>query len=112
MTDSGMRPRRARPPGFAQAGPSPPAVPERAPEPPVPAPLSRAPYRGAPVRQLNVRLLEPLHQRYRTLLRDLHDSGEPTSMTELVHALLHAGPASADEARTLVERWRDACRRA
>lgn len=64
--------------------------------------------RGAATRQLNVRLLEPLDTRYRGLLRELADDGYPTTMTELLHALLYAGPADPPAARQLIHRWRRA----
>lgn len=103
-----MRTRRTRPPGFS--GPSPEAPPAGPPA----ATGARArthprvtiSYRDAPVRQLNVRLAEPLHARYRQLLRDLEDAGTPSSWTELVHALLWAGPGDAAEAAELVRVWR------
>jgi hypothetical protein len=61
---------------------------------------------GAATRQFNTRLLEPLHQRYMRLVRDLADEGYDTSMTELVHALLHEGPTTAAQARAKVRAWR------
>jgi hypothetical protein len=64
------------------------------------------PYVGAATRQFNTRLLEPLHQRYMRLVRDLADEGYDTSMTELVHALLHEGPTTAAQARAKVRAWR------
>lgn len=108
-----MRPRRARPPGFAAAAPTPPAdPPPTKPSRPKTAPPSPAanPYRDAPARQLNIRLLEPLNQRYRKLLRALDDAGEPTTMTELLHALLHAGPTEPRAAMQLLDAWRRAVR--
>jgi hypothetical protein len=64
------------------------------------------PYAGAGTRQFNTRLLEPLHQRYMRLVRDLADEGYDTSMTELVHALLHEGPTTTAQARAKVRAWR------
>jgi hypothetical protein len=64
------------------------------------------PYAGAATRQFNTRLLEPLHQRYMRLVRDLADEGYEISMTELVHALLHEGPTTTAEARAKVRAWR------
>jgi hypothetical protein len=63
-------------------------------------------YAGAATRQFNARLLEPLHRRYMRLVRDLADEGYETSMTELVHALLHDGPTTTTEARARVRAWR------
>lgn len=83
----------------------------RRPERPSAAPYDQAdqardPYAGAPSRQYNTRLLEPLHARYVQLVRDLEDEGYRTTMTELVHALLDAGPQTPAEARELVRGWR------
>jgi hypothetical protein len=107
-----MRTRRSRPPGFAAAAPPPPptdAAEDGGSASRAPAPAREAvSYRDAPVRQLNIRLAEPLHQRYRRLLRDLDDAGTPSTWTELVHALLHDGPADAETARKLLDRWRAA----
>ncbi|HMJ34808.1 MAG TPA: hypothetical protein VK501_12920 [Baekduia sp.] len=64
------------------------------------------PYAGARSRQFNVRLLDPLKDRYEQLRRELGDQGIDTSVTELLHALMHEGPESADEARALLQRWR------
>jgi len=60
------------------------------------------------VKQLTLRLPVALHRRYRRLVRDLEDEGVDSSMTELVHALLHEGPATTSDARALVARWRRA----
>jgi hypothetical protein len=59
-------------------------------------------------RQLNVRVLAPLLARYKRLVRDLDDEGFETSVTEIVHALLLAGPDSCEEARQAVRGWRRA----
>jgi hypothetical protein len=61
--------------------------------------FSPAPYAGAGSRQVNTRLLEPLRSRYTQLVRELGDDGYPASFTEILHALLDDGPATADEAR-------------
>jgi hypothetical protein len=68
--------------------------------------VPRDPYAGAASRQVNTRLLEPLHARYMQLVRELGDNGYQTSFTELLHALLDDGPATADEARERVRAWR------
>ena len=60
------------------------------------------------VRQLNVRVDATLLDRYRGLLRACEDAGIAIAMTELVHALLHAGPATPDEVRALVRTYRRA----
>ena len=64
------------------------------------------PYTGAGTTSLNVRILVPVHTRYRKLVRDLEDEGYRTSSTELFHALLHFGPTNTAEARDLLRRWR------
>ncbi len=64
------------------------------------------PYTGAGTTSLTVRVVVPLHARYRRLVRDLEDEGYRTSSTELFHALLHFGPEDTDEARDLLRRWR------
>ena len=66
------------------------------------------PYEGAPTRQFNTRLLLPLHERYARLARRLEDEGFDTTVTEIVHALLHEGPTDLDETEALVRRWRRA----
>ena len=62
--------------------------------------------RRAGTRQVNLRLLLPLHDRYRRLLRDCDAAGFETSLTELLHALLYAGPHDVETARRLVRDWR------
>ena len=62
----------------------------------------------AGARQLNVRVLLPLRDRYKGLLRDLDDQGFDTTMSELVQALLHDGPVDADDAKRIVRKWRRA----
>jgi hypothetical protein len=69
--------------------------------------VSLSPRAGS--RQLNLRLALGLHQRYRRLLRDCEDEGIDTSMTEIIHALLHQGPDDVRSARQLVRAWRSAC---
>lgn len=64
------------------------------------------PYTRAGTTSLNVRVLVPLHGRYRQLVRTLEDEGYRTSSTEIFQALLHFGPANTDEARELLRRWR------
>jgi hypothetical protein len=82
--------------------------------PALPPPLPRGPRPPAELsarsgaKQLNVRVLLPLHHRYRRLLRELDDEGFDTSMSELVQSLLHSGPADADDAKRLIRSWRRA----
>jgi hypothetical protein len=64
------------------------------------------PYAGAGTTSLNVRILVPLHNRYRKLVRELEDEGYKSSATELFHALLHFGPSDTAEARELLRSWR------
>lgn len=71
-------------------------------------PLPHAGTSARAVRQLNVRIDATLLDRYRLLLRDCEDAGITIAMTELVHALLHAGPATLDEVRALVRTYRRA----
>jgi hypothetical protein len=63
-------------------------------------------YEGAATRAFNMRILDPLHRRYAALVRRCADEGFETSMTELMHALLHNGPGDAAEAREVVRAWR------
>jgi hypothetical protein len=63
-------------------------------------------HRRAATKPLSVRLMAPLLLRYKRLLRDLDDEGFDSTLTELVHALLHQGPRTTDEAREVVKRWR------
>jgi hypothetical protein len=104
-----MRP-PARVPGFATAAPARATDTVPAPSQPpsqAPASLSAAGLsRKAGTRPLHLRLVLPLHHRYRQLLRDCEDEGLETSMTELVHALLHGGPTTPDQVRTLIRTWR------
>ncbi len=105
MAQEPMRTRRSpgRVPGFgALEGVSPDAQ-----LPPVePAAVARVDVGQGGVKQLTLRLPVALHRRYRRLVRDLEDEGVDSSMTELIHALLHEGPASTSDARALVRRWR------
>jgi hypothetical protein len=96
-----------RVPGFPDAA-APPATiqPPAAPARPDPEPTQLDPRAG--VRPLNVRVLIPLADRYRRLVRTLDDEGFPTSMAELTSALLHQGPATPDEARAAIRTWRRA----
>lgn len=64
------------------------------------------PYAGAGTQSLNVRILVPLHARYRKLVRDLEEEGYRASATELFQALLHFGPQDTREARELLRTWR------
>lgn len=65
-------------------------------------------YVGARARQFNLRLLDPLKDRYEQLARQLRDEGVDTSMTELIQALMHEGPHDTGQARELLRRWRQA----
>lgn len=89
--------RQPRVPGFAAAPPAvgPAPQPNANPEPP------RAD-RASATRQLNVRARVDLHDRCRQLLRDCENAGLDTSMTELVHALLHSGPSDPGGVRDLL----------
>ena len=71
-------------------------------------PLPHAVTSARAVRQLNVRVDATLLERYRLLLRDCEDVGVVIAMTEVVHALLHAGPATSDEVRALIRAYRRA----
>jgi hypothetical protein len=62
--------------------------------------------RRTPTRPLSVRVMHPLIDHYKKLVRELEDTGFDTTVTELVHALLHAGPQMPAEARLLVRDWR------
>jgi len=64
------------------------------------------PYAGAGTQSLNVRILVPLHARYRKLVRDLEEEGYRASATELFQALLHFGPQDTRDARELLRTWR------
>jgi hypothetical protein len=66
----------------------------------------RDPYAGAGTVQLNVRLLAPLRDRYAAQARELTDEGYKTSVTEILHALLDAGPTTAAETRDLLRAYR------
>ena len=99
-----------------------PDTPMKAPTPPrrvpgFPAPAAPPAARPAPVgvadrsagsKPLNVRILIPLLQRYQQLVRELNDAGYRTSLAELIHALMHPGPSTPDEARALIRDWRRA----
>ena len=57
--------------------------------------------------QANLRLRLPLHRRYRELLRELDQEGFDTTLTEIIHALLHHhGPRDTVSAKDLVRAWR------
>lgn len=97
MSRTPIRP-PARPPGFSDATRTKRLEPQR----PAAPPISRR----AGTRQINLRLLLPLHERYRRLLRDCNDAGFETSLTEIIHALLYAGPHDVDSTRRMVRNWR------
>jgi hypothetical protein len=65
-----------------------------------------SPYAGARARHFNIRLMDPLRDRYNGLVRELSDQGVDTNVSELMHALMAEGPQQADEARALLQRWR------
>ena len=65
-------------------------------------------YPMAPRRTLNARVSADLLERYARLLGGLRGDRLDTSMTEVVHALLHAGPRTQEEVRVLVREWRRA----
>lgn len=68
---------------------------------------ARNPYAGARSRQFNFRMLDPLKDRYDSIVRELADQGvKNPSVTELLHALMDEGPQNADDARALLQRWR------
>ncbi len=69
--------------------------------------VSGDPYMGVPSRTFNMRLLDPLHNRYASLTRRLADQGVQTSTTELVTALMHYGPEDPAQARKLLAKWRN-----
>ena len=76
--------------------------------PPVP-PCGAGPYRltaHTPKGLFTVRLMRPLIAHYHDLVRDLERDGYTTSVTELLHALMHAGPATKAQARALLGDWR------
>jgi hypothetical protein len=88
-----------RVPGFPEpAAPPPPAVVPPAPQ------LDRR----AGSRQLNVRVLTPLLDRHKALIRALEDDGFETNLTEVVQALLHRVPDDPAEIRAAVRAWRRA----
>jgi hypothetical protein len=68
--------------------------------------LQAPPRRREPGRPTTLRLPEPLHRRYRRLVRSLDAAGVETDLTELVHTLLHHNPATPTDARALIRRWR------
>ena len=65
-------------------------------------------YAMAPRRTLNARVSADLLERYARLLGGLRGDRLDTSMTEVVHALLHAGPRTQEEIRVLLRQWRRA----
>lgn len=128
-----MRTRRTRPPGFADRSPAPtaetatpaaqastpaaeaapvkaaaatkPQQPRRKPR-QAPSSELRDPYAGASTRLFNMRLLEPLHAHYTQLARELTDQGFKTNVTEIVTALMDAGPTNTGDARELLRSYR------
>jgi len=72
------------------------------------APTAIPSSRRTGTRQLNLRLHVELHERYRRLLRACEDAGLETTMTELLHALLHVGPQDPEAVREIVRTWRRA----
>jgi hypothetical protein len=62
--------------------------------------------RRAGSRQLNVRVLTPLLDRHKALIRALDDDGFETNLTEVVQALLHGVPDDPGEIRRAVRAWR------
>jgi hypothetical protein len=59
-----------------------------------------------PRRVLTVRLMRPLIVHDHDLVRELERDGYATSVTELIHALMHAGPATKAQARAVLRDWR------
>lgn len=98
-------PSNSQPPSEPSRSPSRARPPAPAAPPPTPVPVLD---RRAGVRQLNVRVLIPLLQRYQRLLRTLEDEGFDTSMAELTQALLHHGPETPHDAKQVVRAWRRA----
>jgi hypothetical protein len=65
------------------------------------------PYAGMRKMQAPVRLFPPLWDRLEQIVRELRDEGLEVDKTALLNAVLHFdGPADADGARELVNRWR------
>jgi hypothetical protein len=71
-----------------------------------PGASSVRPSGATPYRLITVRLMRPLIVQYHDLVRDLERDGYTTSVTELLHALMHAGPATKAQARALLRDWR------
>jgi hypothetical protein len=72
-------------------------------------PGGATPYRltaHTPKRLFTAQLMRPLIVHYHDLVRDLERDGYTTSVTEVLHALMHAGPATKAEARALLRNWR------
>jgi len=59
-------------------------------------------------RMLSVRVSSELHGRYERILRELDMEGVDSSMTEIVSALLYAGPQTSDDARQILRQYRRA----
>jgi hypothetical protein len=96
-------PKRARKPRQTPA-PKPAAQPQN----PVPAASAATnPYAGMRKVQIPVRLFPPLWDRLDELVRVLSDENLDVDKTALLNAMLHFnGPATTDDARELVNRWR------
>jgi hypothetical protein len=50
--------------------------------------------------------MRPLIVHYHDLVRELERDGYTTSVTELLHALMHTGPSTKAQARALLRDWR------
>jgi hypothetical protein len=100
--------RAPRVPGFPQ--PSSDRAPDPTPEQPAQIPPVQGPVfdRRAGTKQLNVRLVVELLDRYRGLARSLVDRGYETTLSELIHAVLLSGPSNPEEARSFIREWRRA----
>jgi hypothetical protein len=79
-----------------------------APEPKVAAAqVETNPYAQMRKVQAPVRLFPPLWDRLEQIVRELRDEGLEVDKTALLNAVLHFdGPADAEQARDLVNRWR------
>jgi hypothetical protein len=83
-----------------------PAPKQAEPEPAAPQPETN-PFAGMRKVQAPVRLFPPLWDRLEQLVRELRDEGHEVDKTALLNAVLHFdGPATTDDARDLVNRWR------
>lgn len=77
---------------------------------PTPPTATSAPARRldprAGTKQLNVRVLTPLRDRYADLLRELEAAGFETTITEVVQAVLHDLADDPRRLRSLIRAWR------